>query len=182
MPLPDMNNSTVATALAALADALEHPAHVETLLVGGAAGMLTGELPASRTTTDCDVMVYAPEDAFEALALAAAAVAERLSLARGWFNTGAMSLGAGVLPGDWRGRAAVVLEHESLTVLAAGRRDLIAMKVYAHRAQDLEDLDAMRVRRSEAGFVRAHLDTLGANPDRVSDARAVLDSLELIDG
>lgn len=177
-----MNNTLVSAALAALADALDHPARVEALLVGGAAGMLTGELPASRTTTDCDVMVYAPEDAFGALALAAAAVGERMSLARGWFNTGAMSLGPGVLPAGWRERAAVVLEHESLTVLAAGRRDLIAMKVYAHRAQDLEDLDAMRVRRSEAAFVRAYLDTLVGNTERVGEARETLDLLELIDG
>ncbi len=145
--------------------------------------MLTAELPASRTTLDCDVMVFAPEDAFEALATAAMAVAERLDLPRGWFNTGPMALRGDVLPAGWEERRQVVLETDALVVYAAGRIDLICMKVYAHRVQDLEDLQAMRVRESEAAFVREHLDTLerSGNAKRVAESRAVLNALELRD-
>jgi hypothetical protein len=51
-----MNTTAVERALKKLGERFSYHTEVELLLVGGAAGMLTGLLPPARTTTDCDVM------------------------------------------------------------------------------------------------------------------------------
>lgn len=68
-----MNTSTVERALTRLGESLRYHREIEVLLVGGAAGMLTGVFPASRTTIDCDVMVYVPREAMIAVETAAEA-------------------------------------------------------------------------------------------------------------
>jgi len=58
------------------------------------------------------------------------------------------------------------------------------MKVVAGRAQDLDDLRDMRVRRDEVGFVQRYLDALsekGTNQEQIDDAVDVLETLELHD-
>ena len=62
-----MNASKVEQALSTLGKRFSYHTEVELLLVGGAAGMLTGLLPPARTTTDCDVIAYVPEDAMGAV-------------------------------------------------------------------------------------------------------------------
>ncbi|MBL0870483.1 MAG: hypothetical protein IBJ18_07910 [Phycisphaerales bacterium] len=98
-----MESGAVEHALERLGQRLSFRTEVELLLVGGAAGMLTGVLPAGRTTTDCDVMVYAPEDATWAVESAAAEVAKDLGLPPTWLNS-QVQIRRDVLPDDWQSR------------------------------------------------------------------------------
>lgn len=76
-----LSTTAVEQALQRLGERLDYHRDVELLLVGGAAGMVTGVLPAQRTTTDCDVMIYVPPKALAAVELAAEIVASELGLA-----------------------------------------------------------------------------------------------------
>jgi uncharacterized nucleotidyltransferase DUF6036 len=176
-----MNTSIIERALKRLGDLLEYHEEVEILLVGGAAGMMTGVLPASRTTLDCDVMVCVPEAALVAVELAAERIAEEMSLAAHWLNSD-VQLRLDALPDGWEQRRIPVGEFGLLRIFASSRPDLIAMKVLAGRDQDIEDLEEMRVRADEVEFVRTYLDGLGekgTHPDQIDDARIVLDALEI---
>ncbi len=82
-----MNTSTVEKALRRLGELLDYHTEVELFLVGGAAGMVTGVFSPPRTTADCDVMVYIPEEAVFAVELAAARVAEEMDLPANWLNS-----------------------------------------------------------------------------------------------
>lgn len=178
-----MTSSVVEQALARLGEVLSYPDDVEVLLVGGAAAMLTGVLPAARTTVDCDVMDYSPEGAMAAVELASEVVARELLLPARWLNSD-VQLRRDALPDAWRQRRIHVGVYGRLSVWAASRQDLIAMKVIAGRAQDLEDLTAMRVRRDEIEFVRTHLASLtakGTDRSQVDDALEVLSSLRVDD-
>ena len=160
-----------------LRDASAGPADI--LVVGACAGMLIGELPRGRTTLDCDVMVIAPIGAEADLLTASERVARELGMSAQWFNTDVQLL-RHALPGGWEGRRLHVLHAGTLHVHAIGRLDLLAMKVYAGRAQDLDDVRVMRPRTDELGFVAAYLDTLAAAGEpaaHIADARAVLDAL-----
>lgn len=67
-----------------------------------------------------------------------------------------------------------------LHVHAIGRLDLLAMKAYAGRPQDIEDLRAMSPQPMELRFVEEFLATLAVagEPDRhIADARAIIDAL-----
>ena len=55
-----MTAEEIEGALQRVGQVLESDIDVEILIVGGAAGMLTGVFPPTRTTTDCDVMLYVP--------------------------------------------------------------------------------------------------------------------------
>jgi len=69
MPDP-MNTSTVEQALRRLGAVLAYHRDIEILLVGGAAGMVTGVLAPNRVTMDCHVMVSIPPKAMSAVELA----------------------------------------------------------------------------------------------------------------
>ena len=77
--IDSMNTSTVEKALRRLGEILVYGVDIEILLDGGTAGMVTGLLSSTRTTSDCDVMVYNPPEAMTALASAADAVAQALA-------------------------------------------------------------------------------------------------------
>lgn len=178
-----MDTTTVERALEKLGERLSYHTDVELLLVGGAAGMLTGLLPPTRTTTDCDVMVYVPEDARSAVELAAEHVAGELGLAAAWLNSN-VQLRRDALPDDWQRRRVWIGQWGRLRVYAISRVDLIAMKVLAGRAQDLEDIRSMKPRPYDIAFVRRYLDGLGAKgttPEQIVEARDVLESLEIHD-
>jgi len=178
-----MTTSIVERALKRLGDLLEYHEEIEILLVGGAAGMVTGVLPVSRTTTDCDVMVCVPEAALAAVELAAERVADEMSLAANWLNSH-VQLRLDALPAGWKHRRIPVGDFGLLRVFAASRPDLIAMKVLAGRDQDIEDLETLRVRADDTEFVRTYLDGLnekGTNQEQIDDARTLLDSLEIHD-
>jgi hypothetical protein len=156
---------------------------VKILLVGGAAAMVTGLLPSGRTTVDCDVMVYEPEQSGPAVEVAAEQAAEELGLAPTWLNSD-VQIRRDTLPAGWQGRRIHVGTYGRLHVYAASRPDLIAMRVLAGRAQDvedLEDLEAMKMTEDEVDFVRSHLGGLaekGTHADQVQAAYALLDSLK----
>lgn len=91
---------------------------------------------------------------------------------------------ADALPEGWERRRVLVGEFGRLRVFAASRPDLVAMKVLAGRAQDLEDLREMRVRSDDVVFVRAYLDSLaakGTTPEQIDDARQLVDSLKVVE-
>lgn len=174
-----MNSSTIERALAALGDQLGRGGMIEVVLVGGAAGMLTGVLAASRTTFDCDVMAYVPKSACIEVETAAEHVAKDLGLAEHWFNSD-VRMRADALPRGWEKRRLPVGEYGRLRVMAVSRLDLIAMKALAGRAQDLEDLRSMRVREDELEFVRQHLGNLaerGTTADEIEDARVLVEQM-----
>lgn len=176
-----MDTSAVEEAFRRLGEACDFRSDIELLLVGGAAGMLTGVLARHRTTTDCDVMVYAPPEAMGAVEVAAERVADEMQLAGNWLNSDAQ-IRIDTLPNGWKGRRVYVGTYGRIRVFAASRPDLIAMKVVAGRPQDLEDLEAMRVRTDEVAFVRDYLAGLkdkGTRQAEVEDAYAVLGSLKV---
>ena len=175
-----MDVSAVEQALSRLGERFSYHTEVELLLVGGAAGMLTGLLPPLRTTIDCDVMAYVPEDAMGAVEHAAAEVAAELGLAETWLNSD-VQLRRDALPDGWEIRRILIGNWGQLRVFAVSRIDLIAMKVLAGRAQDLEDIRSMRPRRDDVEFVGRYLDGLpakGTAPEQVAEARELLETLE----
>ncbi len=177
--MPMMDTSLIEAALLRLCQVFEWHQIVEILIVGGAAGMITGQFARGRTTTDCDVMVYAPERAFGALERCADEVGAALGLAAGWFNSN-VQLRRDALPDGWMRRRIFVCEGPWLRVFAASRPDLIAMKVLAGRARDVVDIESMHIRADEVEFVRTFLDALAAKgtpPDQIADARVLLGAL-----
>jgi hypothetical protein len=95
MEPPDILNYLEATAASLQWDG----SPIEILLIGGAAGMLIGQLPAHRVTQDCDIMHLCPKEAQQAVLDAAAHVAVENGLPKTWLNTQAMDLN--VLPDGW---------------------------------------------------------------------------------
>ncbi len=182
MPDP-MDTTLVARSLRSVAAAFDFHMDVEILLVGGAAGMLTGVLSASRTTIDCDVMISAPPGAVARLEEVARTVADDMGLSKTWLNDDA-TLVRWKLPEGWMTRRVLVLEEGKLRVFAASRTDLIALKALAGRDQDLEDLRTLGVTKDDAAFVRAHLDGYAGTPAgnkyrrTIDDARVIIDAME----
>ena len=152
--------------------------HTITLLVvGGAAGMLTGLLDADRTTTDCDVMLYDPPGARELVDSIAAEVAADLGLSERWLNSGGMPW-ADAMPGGWKDRLETVLVRGPLIVRAVSRLDLIALKLMAGRPQDIEDLETMAMNADEIAVLRAHF---AAWSDDSWPAGAIANAVELLE-
>jgi hypothetical protein len=130
-------------------------------LVGGVAGMLTGQLAPDRTTGDCDAMDADPAEGWERVLMVAREVAEDLGLSATWLN-GACRMYRWQMPLGWKGRC-VELEHAGkLRVMALSRQDLIAAKVMGapQRGWDRDDLQIMRPTPEELRFVEAHLDRM----------------------
>lgn len=154
---------------------------VDLLLVGSAAAIATGVLPRTRTTADCDVMIYEPVDAASAVQVAADRVAVELGLPSGWLNTD-IQIRLDALPDGWERRKVLIALHGRIRVWGASRPDLIAMKVLAGRPKDLDDLRAMRVRADDIAFVQRYLDSLpakGTHREEIESARLILQSLTI---
>ena len=144
---------------------------VEVTLVGGSAGMLTAELPASRTTVDCDVIRTEPEFGFAAVQQAAIEIAGQRGLAEDWLNDRVTQLD--ILPPGWRRRRIATGTFGHLRVWCVSRLDLLAMKVYAGRLQDRTDVLDMKPNTEEIDFIRHYLDQL-----RVPSRKADLDQVQ----
>ncbi|MCE5326378.1 MAG: hypothetical protein LLG01_08160 [Planctomycetaceae bacterium] len=173
--------TSVLKALKMVGESLDWPGQVEILLVGGVAGMATGLLQPERTTGDCDVADLAPSAAATALEKAAAQTAERMKLPPTWLNDKAGQLN--VLPDGWRSRREHIATYGKLKIYAASRLDLLAMKVFAHRATDRHDIAEMRITPEEVAFVRKYLTILKvpsrkADLDQVAGAEKYLRALE----
>lgn len=150
---------------------------IEVLLVGGAAGLLLGELPRSRVTQDCDIIRCDPSEAREALLWAAADVAKVRGLPEGWLNCDVMQLD--ILPDGWQSRRAHIGDFGPLQVYALSRQDLIATKFYAGHPRDVEDIMAMSPDGMELAFVRQYLNMLRV-PSRQADLDQVARALKLV--
>jgi hypothetical protein len=164
-----------------LAELLAVDQPVEILLIGGAAGMLTGQFESTRTTADCDVINYVPAESQQAVMHAAKQVATERHLPQSWLNSQAMHLD--ILPDGWRGRKAHVATFGKLSVYALSRKDLLATKFYAGYVRDREDIQVMKPTPDEQAFVRNYLQMLrvparNANPDGVQRALIYLDAME----
>lgn len=170
-----MDGRVIKTALAALGKRFSTSAPIELLVIGGAAGLLSGELSGSTTTGDVDVLLILPPIEWDRMQDAAAKVGDEMGLPANWLNREA-GLYAQSLPADWRARRFDVGRFGTLQVWAVGRRDLIAMKFYSHRPQDREHLIQMNVTQEELRFVDRYLDDLAGHADagRIEMARAVL--------
>ncbi len=145
--------------------------------------MISGLVPQSRVTTDCDVMLYLPAKAMAEVEHKAKQVAEEMGLASNWLNSD-VQIRLDALPDGWEQRKVMGGLYDRLRVSVVSRPDLIAMKVLAGRDQDIEDLQAMRIRSDDVAFVESYLATLaskGTHQDQIDDARDLLASLEVYD-
>lgn len=177
----NLTSAGVLEALKRVGELLDWPGQVEILLIGGAAGMVAGILKPDRTTGDCDVADFAPPSASAAVEQAAQAVASKMKLPPKWFNDQIRQLN--VLPDGWRSRRQHIATYGKLKVYAASRLDLLAMKVFAHRAPDRQDIAEMRITPDEVAFVRKYLNMLRvprrkADLDQVASAEEYLRLLE----
>lgn len=95
-----LNSEKILGTLKGLSRRVQWDSPIEILLIGGAAGMLTGQLSPKRVTLDCDVMHYAPEEAQKAVLKAAHQVAAEQGLPENWLNSKAMQMN--ILPDGWQ--------------------------------------------------------------------------------
>lgn len=175
-----MQRDSILKALTRLGEQFDWEKPVEILLIGGAAGMITGELPPDRTTEDCDVIDYTPAEAKLAVEHAARVVAGEIGLPDGWLSSQVRQLK--VLPDGWRNRRQQVGLFGKLHVYAIGRLDLLATKCYANRPEDREDIFTMQPTAEELDFVHTYLTMLRvpgrhANLDQVDAALRLLAAL-----
>ncbi len=172
-----MNGDTIKTSLAALGRELSAGDPVELVIVGGAAGLLTGQLSPAVTTGDVDAISVLPADQWHRVQEAAALVTTALGLPANWLNRD-VGLHRLALPPDYRSRLVIVGEFGSLTVKAIGRLDLIAMKFYAHRQRDVEHLLEFSPTGQEKRFVLDYLNALESagvgEPSQIQMAKHVL--------
>ena len=177
--MADLGTETIARALRALGAALGAGPPVEMLIVGGAAGLITGQLPAALTTADVDVLLVVPPDQAEDVMAAGERVGHELRLPPAWLSED-VRLFAEALPDDWRARRVEVGRFGRLTVLAVGRLDLIAMKFYAGRPADREHLSHLRPTAAELAAVREYLAAIRgrAEPAKVDRAGMLVDAWE----
>ena len=181
MSIADLGKQALLELLSELGRRANTLSDVELTVVGGSAGILTGQLPAARTTTDCDVIRVDPAASFAALRAVAAQLSARRGLPEDWLSDRVAELD--VLPSGWRKRRVNIGIFGKLNIWCVGRLDLLAMKVYAGRMQDRTDVLDMAPTPPEIAFVRRYLDQLRipsrqANLDQIQSALRFLDALE----
>src|SRR5687767_4616502 len=118
--LARMDRTELDTAIQALCIRFQWHCHVEILMVGGAAGMLTGLLPPDRVTVDCDIINYSPEAAWARVELTADEIGREMSLPEDWFNSN-IAIRTDLIPDGWESRKQLVLAGEWLSVFAISR-------------------------------------------------------------
>ncbi|MEN8127149.1 MAG: DUF6036 family nucleotidyltransferase [Planctomycetota bacterium] len=173
-----MHSHKILNALEKTSTYLQWNSPVEILLIGGAAGMLTGQLSPERITLDCDVMHCIPKQAQEAILTAAVQVAAEQGLPENWLNSKAMQMN--ILPDGWQSRRVFIAEFGQLKIYAVGRLDLLAMKFFANRPQDREDIVHMKPAPDETDYIRKYLNMLRL-PSRQADLDQVVSALKLVD-
>ena len=174
----ELNNDSLRDLLGELGRKAGDGSTIQLTLIGGAAGILTGELPPTRTTTDCDVIRAEPTESWSALLHLAAQLARERGLPTDWFNDRITQLD--VLPSSWRKRRVSVGTFGRIKVWSVGRRDLIATKVFAGRMQDRADVQDMNPTAEERAFARRYLDQLRV-PGRLADLDQIQSALRFLD-
>lgn len=143
-----------------LGEALKVQRDVEILIVGGAAALLTGQLPDVWTTADVDLIhCRLPEDR-DAVLEAAGQVAEDPAFSGSWLSDFS-GIFIWTLPDGWEHRRVLVGTYGRLSVWAVGRQDLMVMKFAAHRTRDLEHLAQLKPTKSELVICDQVLESLG---------------------
>ncbi len=168
-----LGGKQIRAALEATGRRLGDGPEMEVLVVGGAAAVLSDLLRPERTTADVDVLNIVPSREDEALYEAASLVGREMGLPNDWLNGDAGLYRETLLP-TWKDRRVEVGHFGRLTVYAASRLDLISMKFYAGRPQDIEDLLDISPTPEERKVVREHIAAIG-------DDGRVLRTLERID-
>ncbi len=136
-------------------------------------------MPPGRTTLDCDVMEYEPEAAEKAVEQAAEAAGKEFDLPDKWLNSD-VQWHRDSLPEGWHERRCFVGTYGRLRIFAAGRQDLIVMKLISGRAQDLQDVETL-IRADDVAFIRDCLAQLGKKSsvsEKVPEAFERLEALE----
>ena len=173
---PQMTAAVIENALALLGEAVVYHTDIELLIVGGAAGMITGLFPSTRTTSDCDVMLYMPAEAMVAVEVAAEEIAVQLGLSRDWLNSN-VQLRLDALPDDWIRRRVLIGHWGRLRIFAASRVDLIAMKILAGRGRDIDDLRSLQLRSDDLPFLNNYLEKLPEKGTRPPEVAAAIELL-----
>lgn len=168
-----MNRKDIEDALSRLGERLER--EVDITVAGGAALLMAFDL--ERGTMDVDTVEAVP-GFDEPFRRAVRETADELELAPNWLNDSAKAYQE-VLASGYRRRRRHVGDFGRLRVYALGRRDLILLKVFAMRAQDIEDLRELAPTKAEIAFVREHLERLSRlRPDRALAMRLYLEQGE----
>ncbi len=188
-PMPQLSRQSIGEVLGRVAARLSHRRRgaappVDLLIVGGAGGLLAGYLPPGRTTQDCDVMVWSPADAHSAelwrqLDEIARSVADEFDLPPDWLNRGAGVFEHRLLPG-WAERRIFLIEHGPVRISSPSRVDYLALKLFAGRDVDLDDVLTMGMTRDEATFVRRALESWDANHFAAHTVAGTMERLEAV--
>jgi hypothetical protein len=178
----------ITTALALTGSKLDWPGTVEIVIAGGAAGMLLGIWSSDRVTEDCDIVeISPPTQPRRAVMQAAREAADEIGLSPDWLNDHFMAFGTlDILPDGWRQRCVKIGTYGKLEVTSMGRQDLLAMKLYAGRAQDIQDIHAQieLLTAEDIAFMRAYLHSLKQpwrrhiKPEQLERAFLVLAEIE----
>lgn len=173
-----MEADEIAKRLQRLSEKLQLDEDVEMVLVGGAAGMLTGQLSPDRVTMDCDVIRCIPGRHFASIQRAARKLAQQENLPPNWLNDDVSNLD--ILPDGWRTRRVQIGRYARLTISCVSRKDLIAMKFLAGHPRDVEDIQAMAPNAEELAFARTYLNMLRV-PSRRADLDQIQSSVKLLE-
>jgi hypothetical protein len=159
VPPESLDFFSIRDALALLGNSNRLRSETEITIVGGAAGVLTGLLPALWATSDVDSIAFQLPESRDDVLEAAAEVARSHQLPADWLNDWS-GLFAWTLPDGWEDRRVHVGEFGRLRVYAVGRLDLITMKFLAHRQRDIEHLDKLNVTSRDIEQVSSNLQLL----------------------
>jgi hypothetical protein len=164
MSAPTHDKKAILLALEVTGRKLDWPSLVEIVIAGGAAGILLGIWSADRVTEDCDIVeISPPVQPRRAILRAAQEAAEEIGLDPDWLNDHFMTFGAlDTLPDEWRRRCVRIGTYGKLEVTCLGRQDLLAMKLYAGRPQDIQDIYAQiqSLKAEDVAFMRTYLESL----------------------
>jgi hypothetical protein len=168
-----VDRTEIVEALQDLGNRLNTP--VEITLAGGCALILVHGL--TRVTADLDTIDSRPPiDSVFRMAIEQTAC--HRDLPTSWLNDGVKGF-IDVLPPGFRQRRVLFGTYGSLVVYVLGRKDLILMKFYAMRAEDLQDLRELAPTSEEIAFVRNSLDHVArTRPDKALTIQLYLDQGE----
>ncbi len=172
MPTQPLDADLLRRALHSLAAALPPSPQGDLILIGGAAGMLTGQLPSTRLTSDLDVIEITPPELLDLCCHLAPHISDPIGISESWFDATSTTLRHTLLDG-WRDRTEDIGRFGCLHVKAVGRLDLIALKLLAGRERDLADVAALRVTTRECSVLAEMLPQLlrrGVSPDSITSA------------
>lgn len=172
MPAQPLDADQLRRALQALAAALPSSPQGDLILIGGAAGMLSGQLPSNRVTSDLDVIDVTPPELLDLCCHHAPQVSDPIGINASWFDASSTTLRHTLLDG-WRDRTNSIGRFGCLHVKSVGRLDLIALKLLAGRERDLADVAALRVTTRECSALAELLPQLlgrGVSPESVAAA------------